>query len=207
MRLASALLWLLLAAGAVHPAPGAAAPEVPAAGEGMSGQLLVAEPDLDDPNFDHTVVLMLHHDANGALGLVVNRPYGTAPTGELLRRLGVRVPPAAVAGETLLYYGGPVQPDVGMILHSPDYAGTDTKRVTADISVTTDPALLADRAQGRGPRRALPVLGYAGWGPGQLESELAQGAWFTLPADADLVFAPDPARIWETAFARKGVEL
>ena len=85
-----------------------------------AGTLLVAEPDLDDPNFDHTVVLMLHHDAEGALGLVVNRPYGTAPTAELLRRLGQgRI---AVEGETRLFYGGPVQPEVGMTVHSADYA-------------------------------------------------------------------------------------
>jgi putative transcriptional regulator len=206
MRLAPVLLWVLLFAGSAQPGLPADGPDAPDKAEGLSGQLLVAAPDLGDPNFDHTVVLMLQHDGNGALGLVVNRPYGTAPTGELLKRLGVQVP-RTVAGGTLLYYGGPVQPEVGMILHSPDYSRPDTKRITADIAVTTDPAVLADKAQGRGPRRSIPVLGYAGWGPGQLESELAQGAWFTLPADPELVFAPDPGKIWDAAFARRGIEL
>ena len=206
MRLAAALMWVLLLAGVAGPGLAAQPPGARAEAEGLAGQLLVAEPDLGDPNFSHTVVLLLHHDGDGALGLVVNRPYGTAPTDELLRRLGVRVP-AGIAGETLLFYGGPVQPEVGMILHSPDYARADTRPVTPDISVTTDPAVLAHKAQGLGPRLAIPVLGYAGWGPGQLESELAQGAWFTLPADPGLVFAPDPGKVWDAAFARRGVEL
>lgn len=173
--------------------------------DGLAGMLLVAEPELADPNFDHTVVLVIEHDGKGALGLVVNRPYGTAPTAELLRRLGVAA--EAVTGETLLFYGGPVQPDVGMVVHSADYARADTKRVTAEIAVTVDPAALADLALGKGPRRAVPVLGYAGWAAGQLESELASGSWFTLPADPALVFAADPARAWAEAFARKGVDL
>ena len=198
MRLVSVLL--LCFAGLVVPAPPAVGDE-----RGLAGMLLVAEPDLADPNFDHTLVLMIHHDAEGALGVVVNRPYGTAPTAELLRRLGHDRP--EVEGETTLFYGGPVQPDVGMVIHSTDYARPETKRVTADIAVTSDPAALADLALGTGPRRAVPVLGYAGWAPGQLESELAQGSWFTLPADPELVFAAEPARAWSRAFARKGVDL
>ncbi len=206
MRLATTLLLLLLVPGPARPDTGQGVLEPPRSGDALTGRLLVAEPDLADPNFDHTVILMLHHDADGALGLVVNRPYGTAPTGELLSRLGVQAP-SKVSGETLLYYGGPVQPEIGMIVHSAEYARADTKRLTPEISVTADPAVLADGAEGHGPRRAIPVLGYAGWGPGQLESELAQGAWFTLPADPTLVFAPDPGKVWAAALARRGVDL
>jgi putative transcriptional regulator len=205
MRLAPVLLLLLLGAmpaGSASPTP---TPETEHHATGLAGRLLVAEPGLADPNFDHTVVLMLHHDAEGALGLVVNRPYGKAPTAELLRRLGLDAD--TVEGETVIYYGGPVQPNVGMVVHSSEYARAATRRITADIAVTSDPAVLGDLAHGKGPRRAVSVLGYAGWAPGQLESELAQGSWFTLPADPALVFAPDPTRAWEAAFARKGVEL
>ena len=205
MRVAPALALLLLATPLADLGVRAASPEAVPDFAGPAGTLLVAEPDLADPNFDHTVILMLHHDAEGALGLVVNRPYGTAPTAELLRRLGLGQDP--VEGETRLFYGGPVQPDIGMTVHSAEYARPDTKRLTADIAVTSDPTVLADIARGRGPRQAVPVLGYAGWAPGQLESELAQGAWFTLPADPALVFAPDPRRAWDAAIARKGVDL
>jgi putative transcriptional regulator len=199
MRLASAFVLLWLAALQLL-VPLAVRAEL-----GLAGQLLVAEPDLADPNFDQTVVLMIHHDAEGALGVVVNRPYGTALTAELLRRLGQERP--EVEGETTLFYGGPVQPGVGMVVHSPEYARPGTKRVTDDIAVTSDPATLVDLALGKGPRQAVPVLGYAGWAPGQLESELAQGSWFTLPADPELVFATDPTRAWSRAVARRGVEL
>jgi putative transcriptional regulator len=173
--------------------------------ESVAGRLLVAAPELGDPNFEQTVVLMLQDDEQGALGVVINRPYGKAPTGELLRRLGVD--PGDAKGETELFYGGPVEPEIGMIVHGTDYALPSTHQVSSGIAVTSDPKALADIAQGKGPHQAIPVLGYAGWAPGQLASELAQGAWFTLPADPALVFASDPTRIWKVAYARRGVDL
>jgi putative transcriptional regulator len=94
-----------------------------------------------------------------------------------------------------------------MVVHSADYATAATRRVTAEIAVTGDPAVLRDLAAGRGPERARAVLGYAGWAPGQLENELAQGAWSTIPADPALVFAPESEAIWRAAAARVGVEL
>jgi putative transcriptional regulator len=206
MKSARRLGWLLLLiVGTLSPGVAGHAAESPVATGSFQGQLLVAEPELADPNFDHTVVLLLHHGPDGAQGLVINRPYGTAPTAELLRRLGQ--PRQGVQGETRFFYGGPVQPEIGMVLHSTDYASADTRRVTADLAVTSNPAILADIAERKGPAHALPVLGYAGWAAGQLESELAQGAWFTIAADQELIFAPDADRIWERALARKGVEL
>ena len=193
-------LVLLAALGAVTTAPGAVGPTLDSA-----GALLVAEPELDDPNFDHTVVVLLHHDAEGALGLVVNRRYGRVPTADLLRRLGLDA--AGASGETELFYGGPVQPDLGTVLHRPDYQGSDTRAVAPGLAATSDPAILRALATGRGPSQARVVLGYAGWGPGQLEGELQQHAWFLLPADPDLVLAADPAKAWQRAFGRRGVDL
>lgn len=171
----------------------------------LQGQLLVADPRLDDPNFDHTVVVLLEHDEDGAMGVVINRAYGKAPTAALLQKLGVGV--EGVAGETMLFYGGPVQPEAGLVVHSADYALADTHAVGTGLAVTSNPQILKDIATGKGPRQAVPVLGYAGWGPGQLESELAQGAWFVIPADPTLIFATDTTRIWERALVRRGVEL
>lgn len=203
------LLWGLLGFLPLMPA-GLGARAVPsledaAPHRSLQGQLLVAEPRLDDPNFDHTVVVMLEHDGDGAVGVVINRPYGKAPTAELLQRLGVGV--EGVGGETTLFYGGPVQPEAGLVVHSADYALADTRVLGSGLAVTSNPEILKDIATGKGPRQAVPVLGYAGWGPGQLESELAQGAWFVIPADPALVFAANTARIWERAVSRRGVEL
>jgi putative transcriptional regulator len=181
-------------------APAAAEPQ-----QSLAGSILVASPELGDPNFEQTVVLMLQDDEQGALGVVINRPYGRAPTRELLRRLGVD--PGDAKGETELFYGGPVEPEIGMVVHGTDYALPSTHQVAFGIAVTSDPKALADIALGKGPHQAIPVLGYAGWAPGQLASELAQGAWFTLPADPALVFASDPTRLWQAAYARRGIEL
>jgi len=188
-----ALLVMLIAPAAAEPP------------QSLAGSLLVASPELGDPNFEQTVVLMLQDDEEGAVGVVINRPYGSAPTAELLRRLGVD--PGNAKGETELFYGGPVQPEIGMVVHGTDYALPSTRQVVPGIAVTSDPKVLADIAQGKGPHQAIPALGYAGWAPGQLARELAQGAWFTLPADPLLIFAPDPAQVWKKAYARRGVEL
>jgi putative transcriptional regulator len=203
------LAWtLVFVIGSVPARPGRTAPTPGGNDEAvptLAGQLLVAEPELGDPNFAQTVVLVLHHGRDGALGLVVNRPYGMAPTAELLRRLGQ--PAEGVKGETQLFYGGPVEPEVGMVVHSPDYQRPTTHRINDGLAVTSDPAILADLARGRGPKQAIPVLGYAGWGPGQLESELVEGAWFAIPADPARIFAPGHEGMWRQALARKGVDL
>ncbi|MFL5337693.1 MAG: YqgE/AlgH family protein, partial [Geminicoccaceae bacterium] len=150
-------LSMLLATMMVSPAGAAIGdPKAEAHFSGLAGQLLVAEPSLDDPNFAHTVVLIVQHDSAGALGLVVNRPYGTAPTAELLSRLGVQA--ETVKGDTLLFYGGPVQPSVGMVVHSTDYALPETRRVTADIAVTSNrPARPEERGSAIGSPMAAPA--------------------------------------------------
>lgn len=194
-----AIVATLVALAVASPAP------LADGNDSLAGSLLVAAPELGDPNFEQTVVLLIQHDDQGAMGVVINRPYGTAPTGELLRRLGVDAGNAQ--GVTKLFYGGPVQPEIGMVVHGTDYALPSTRLVAQGIAVTSDPKVLADIAQGTGPHQAIPVLGYAGWAPGQLESELAQGAWFTLPADPALIFTTGSAQLWRTAYARRGVEL
>lgn len=162
MRLALRLFLLvlpaLLPAGPLGAARGGAD-----GAASLAGSLLVAEERLGDANFARSVVLMVHHDAEGAMGLVVNRRYGSAPLADLLRGLGRE--PGAAAGEVDLYAGGPVEPQLGFVLHGAGYATTATVRITAELAMTSDPQALADlaRAQLPGPVRVL--LGYAGWGP------------------------------------------
>jgi putative transcriptional regulator len=171
----------------------------------LAGRLLVAEERLADPNFSQSVVLMVHHDAEGAMGLVVNRRYGRVLLAELLRQLGRE--PGAGSGEIDLYYGGPVQPGIGFVLHGPPYATAATRQVTAELSMTGDPRAVADLAEGHVPGAAKLLLGYAGWGPGQLESELLRKDWLTLPADAALVLTAEPERMWKAALDRRGTDL
>ena len=183
---------------------GSAAVVRPTAGN-LAGQLLVATNELRDPRFVRTVVFMVRHDAGGAMGLVVNRPVGEVPLADLLNRLGIEG--RGVGGEIRLHYGGPVEPNRGFVLHTADYAVAGTQVIQNGIALTLQPEILHAIGAGTGPRRSLFTLGYAGWAPGQLEAEIAAGAWITVPADAGLVFDERSDKKWERAMARRTIEL
>ena len=198
------LLVLLLYASV---APDAAlAPGDEAAEESLAGRLLVAAPELGDPNFSETVVYMVHHDRASAMGLVINRLLATGPLDRMLEGLGM-APEAESKLELRVHYGGPVEPSRAFVLHSPDYHAEDTVAVSELAALTGSPGILRDIAAGRGPERSLFALGYAGWGPGQLESELAAGAWFVVEPDATLLFDDQTETKWQRAFERRGIEL
>jgi putative transcriptional regulator len=197
--------WLL-ALTAVSPASPRPAPDgaLAQARRSLAGQLLVATEDLRDPRFARTVVYLAKHDATGALGLIVNRPMQEVPLAALLQRLGVDT--SGVTGNLRLHYGGPVEPGSGWLLHTTEYAIEGTDRVAPDVAVTPlgpQSTALGDIGRGGGPRRYLFALGYAGWGPGQLESEIDRGSWITVTADEALLFDDDYARKWERATARR----
>lgn len=193
------MLGLLLAVALTQAAP---APEPQNA---LAGQLLVASQELTDPNFTRTVVLIVEKNEEGTLGVVVNRPLGRVPAAVLLRRLGLGA--SAAEGEVEMFSGGPVQQEIGLVVHSDDYRTEATMHVADGIDVTASPQALEAIAVGRGPKRALPALGYAGWGPGQLEREMATGSWSVIPADPALIFERPPAQRWEEAQKRTGTEL
>ena len=196
------------------------APRLAAADTFLTGQLLVAGPNLADPNFSRTVVFMLRHDPGGAMGLVINRPMGRMPLGDLLQALespgdDVRpVPPRPEEGRSddddtglPLYYGGPVEPFVGFTLHSRDVMLENSVPVDDDTALNAHDEALQALAEGTGPQKMLFLLGYAGWGPGQLEYELERGDWYVVEADPDLIFSEEPARTWERALSRFTTEL
>ena len=170
----------------------------------LGGQLLVATEELRDPRFFHAVIYLLRHDATGTIGLVVNHPVADVPWADLLRSIGVNRP--GPAGQVRVYSGGPVDPARGFVLHSADYTGTDTQ-VVKGIAFSVQPGILTAIADGRGPRRWLFVLGYAGWAPGQLEAEIQRGDWITVVPDQSLLFDEPAARKWERATARRQIEL
>jgi putative transcriptional regulator len=171
----------------------------------LAGQLLVASPDLKDPRFVETVIYMVKHTAQGSLGLVINRPLAKGPMQDLLTGLGSKIKGAK--GEIVLHYGGPVSPEAGFILHTDDVLLDDSTKVKDGVAVTSDVKLLDAISRGKGPRQALVLMGYAGWGPGQLEAELKAEAWFVVPADKALIFGKDAEKKWRQALDKRQVPL
>lgn len=174
-------------------------------GRYLTGQLLVATDTMSDPRFAGTVIYMIKHDSHGALGLIVNRLLGVGPVAELLGGLGVDA--AEVDGDIRVHYGGPVQLEFGFVLHSTDYVGETTQIVNDEVAFTTSVDILRDMAGGEGPKESLFALGYAGWAPGQLESEIAANAWFSVPSDHDLIFDDDLESKWQRAREKRGLDL
>lgn len=171
----------------------------------LTGRLLVATDTLRDPRFRQTVIFVVRHDAGGAVGLVVNRPLGAVSFEQALQPFGLAAPPGG--GDISVHYGGPVEERRGFLLHTSDWAGEDTTVIDGRFALTRDPKALQAMAQGAGPRRALFMLGYAGWAGGQLESELKTGAWAVALADERLVFEEEPRQKWPAAMARRLLDL
>jgi putative transcriptional regulator len=196
----AAVLGVLLASATLALAElpkGAPEPDVDAA----AGQFLVAAPEIGDPRFYHAVILMVRHDKSGAFGIIINHPLGERPMASLMAAIGENT--AGVTGNVRLFAGGPVQPWVGFVVHSPDYHRGETIDIDGHVAMTSSVATLRDIGHDKGPQKRLIALGYAGWTAGQLEGELAQGAWFTEPEDPKLVFDEDPAKVWDDAMARR----
>ncbi len=167
----------------------------------LTGQLLIAMPQMPDPRFARTVILIADHDAEGAFGLAVNRPIGQRAIADLLRAMDEDA--AGAQGSLTLFAGGPVQPTVGFALHSGEYRSDHTTTVTPDLAISSPHVVLRDVAAGRGPRKLLLAVGYAGWAPGQIEAEIERGGWAqALPTEA-LVFDMDRAEVWDAAYARR----
>ncbi len=177
-----------------------------AAGEYLSNQLLVAMPSLADPNFSHSVTLICEHNERGALGLVINRPLEMRMS-EVLDQLSLPTEDASLRGMAVLS-GGPVQRDRGFVLHRPGpRAWESTMQVSDTLHVTTSRDVLAAMANGDGPKPAVIALGYAGWEAGQLDEELLQNAWLTVPCDDALIFELPFEQRWHAAARLLGVEL
>ena len=181
---------ILLAWAVVLPA--AAQPQT----EPAPGDLLIASAAIQDPRFDHTVILLLRHDASGAFGVMINSPLGERPIAELLADSGddkgnERVD-KGIEGTIRLFLGGPVEPQYGFLIHGADYRRAETLMLGNGLAMTATKEALRDIGHHQGPAKYLFAVGYAGWGAGQLEGEIARHDWFTAPADPDLVF--DEAR-------------
>lgn len=169
----------------------------------LVGQLLVAMPGMSDPRFARTVIYMCAHSAEGAMGLVVNRALEQISLAELLQQLEIDA--TAVDDKVAVNFGGPVETGRGFVLHSPDYMREGTLVVTEGVSLTATVDILKAIASGSGPRRHLLALGYAGWGPGQLDSEILANGWLHVDADEELVFGAALDQKWDRAMAKLGI--
>ena len=187
-------------------APRARANESPRSGETLpAGQLLVASDEMTDPRFANTVILMVRRQDAGALGIVINRLIEERSMASLLAAIGESV--TDVEGTVRVFWGGPVETGAGFILHTADYRRDETIPIDMALSMTASRDILLDIAYNRGPLKSLVAFGYAGWGPGQLDAEIAVGGWYTAVADPQLVFDDDRDTLWDKAVARKTVPL
>jgi putative transcriptional regulator len=171
----------------------------------MTGKLLVAMPGMGDPRFDQSVVFLCEHSAKGAMGLIVNKRANGMVLGDVLAQLDVDV--AAHVKGLPVYFGGPVEVARGFVLHSPDFqSALQTVNVGTEFAMTVTMDVLEEMGKGEGPKNAQMMLGYAGWGPDQLENEIAHNGWLICDATSDLVFGADDSGKWVKALASMGLD-
>ncbi|MEK9723661.1 MAG: YqgE/AlgH family protein [Rhodospirillaceae bacterium] len=172
----------------------------------LAGRMLVASEKLKDPFFQHSVVYIIEHDANGAIGLIVNRRMGEGSLAQLVDELGFSLPEDR---HVELYFGGPVSLRGVFVLHSPEYDGPRTLKAPDGLAMTGDKSIIRAIANGRAPKQIRLMMGYAGWGAGQLEDEVERGDWLDAPADNQLIFEEggDADDIWKRARDKAGLTL
>ncbi|MDO5647001.1 YqgE/AlgH family protein [Paracoccus sp. (in: a-proteobacteria)] len=171
--------------------------------DNLTGKILIAMPGMSDPRFERAVVLICSHSDDGAMGLVLNQPAPDVDFGDLMQQLGIDT--TQTARNIEVRFGGPVEPGRGFVLHNVPAHGDDPDgrlRINRDLAMTTTRDILEDLAQGAGPDSAVLTLGYSGWGPGQLESEMLQNGWLT----GDLIFSASHADKWGLALRSQGID-
>lgn len=178
----------------------------------LDGQLLIAMPSMTDKRFARSVIYMCLHNAQGAMGLIINQRAESISFANLLRELGVLTSdaeeeiPARVL-DISVQIGGPVETGHGFVLHTPDYSSSgSTLEIDASVRLTNTVDILRSMARGKGPDRAIVALGYAGWAPGQLEGEIQANGWLSCAADPDLVFDPNLELKYDRALSTLGVD-
>jgi len=169
----------------------------------LTGQLLISMPQLQDPFFARSVVyLCSHSQEDGAMGLIVNKTVDGLTIGELYAQLEIEM---VYPSDQPVHFGGPVATGHGFMLHSADYRAEGTLGISVEFAMTATRDILVAKGRGAGPRQSLLALGYAGWGPGQLDAEIQANSWLVVDADTELVFALDDDSKWQRALAKLGI--
>ena len=172
--------------------------------ESLAGHFLISTPQMPDPRFQQQVIYLCAHNDDGAMGLVVNNPNPELTLFDVLHGSNMAIPDGPMPP---VYMGGPVEIDAGFILFQSEQNDRYSVEVTPGVSLSRDSRLLEDISQGHGPKLFLFMLGYAGWGAGQLESELIDNSWLTVPADLDVLFHTPDDHKWKKAAQKFGVEI
>ena len=172
----------------------------------LAGQLLLAMPGMEDSRFTHSVIYVCAHNGDGAMGLVINQPMEDFTFEDLMQQLNLEQT-SHKSDPIIVQSGGPVEQGRGFVLHGPDYVHESTMVVNQHISLTGTIDILKAIADGTGPRDHILALGYAGWGPGQLDEEILANGWLTVDADADIMFKTALDKKWESAMAKLGIDL
>ena len=170
----------------------------------LEGQLLIAMPAMADPRFERSVIYVCAHNREGAMGLVVNKLFDEINFEELLTQLEITLSDSSP--QLSIHFGGPVEAQRGFVLHTAEYTGKGTVAVDEQVALTATLDILKDLANGSSPKNTMLALGYAGWGPGQLEEEISDNAWLHAPFNEDLVFDGDVDTKWQRAMNSIGVD-
>jgi len=170
----------------------------------LAGQMLIAMPQMQDRRFERSVILLCAHNEDGAMGLVINKLIDSLTLPELLTQLGIEGD--GLRGTAHVHFGGPVESGRGFVLHSADYNEEGTITVGGNLALTATLDILRAIGRGEGPRRSLLALGYAGWGPGQLDAEIQANGWLHVAADEGIVFGEDFKDKWQRALGKLGID-
>jgi putative transcriptional regulator len=189
------------------PAPKRGRPAASRGESSLAGQLLIAMPQMQDPRFARTVIYMCAHGSEGAMGLVVNKFLDNPPVtlSKLMSQLGIAA--EGLKADPRVHRGGPVEEGRGFVLHSADYSEDATMVIGNNVALTATLDILRAIGRGEGPKKSLLALGYAGWGPGQLDAEMQANGWLHVDADEALVFDPESKDKWQQAIAKIGIDL
>lgn len=170
----------------------------------LAGTFLVSTPQMPDPRFEEHVIYICAHNDDGAMGVAINQPNPIFTLAEILRGAHMPIPPGDLPS---VYIGGPVELESAFILYASDYIAEHRLDISDTVSLTRETKVLEDIAFGRGPKNYLFILGYTGWGPGQLEHELMENGWLSVPANDEIIFSSPDEFKWKAAAMQYGIDI
>ena len=171
----------------------------------LSGKLIAAMPAMSDPRFKRSVICICAHNEDGAIGIIINKIIESLSFSKIIRQLKLKKNKVKKYYTERIYFGGPVETERGFILHSSDYSSENSTSINTEISMTASTEILQALIDGNGPNKSIVALGYAGWGPGQLDTEIRSNSWLSVQSDPELIFSDKTADKWDMALEKIGV--